>query len=173
MTQKENVKVLFILVWFLAWLCLALVKEPVGGLWKDSIRNSNQRVSHEIREIVKTCLDWRFFCIYRFTHLLLQRDHVIWKPPITPRLITRYIRTSGSKVIRQRVSLAPTIPSIRGIRRLKWMEQKPADILAKHNTLIQVITCNSTVQERKKKKMKRCESLKNCQNICLKLLLRF
>lgn len=112
----------------------------------------SKSTTHEIREIVKTCLDWRFFCIYRFTHLLLQRDHVIWKPPITPRLITRYIRTSGSKVIRQRVSLAPTIPSIRGIRRLKWMEQKPADILAKHNTLIQVITCNHLLFKKERKK---------------------
>lgn len=114
------------------------------------------------------------FCIYRFTHLLLQRDHVIWKPPITPRLITRYIRTSGSKVIHQRVSLAPTIPSIRGIRRLKWMEQKPADILAKHNTLIQVITCNHLLFKKEREKKQEWKDLKvkkNCQNICLKLLL--
>lgn len=116
------------------------------------------------------------FCIYRFTHLLLQRDHVIWKPPITPRLITRYIRTSGSKVIHQRVSLAPTIPSIRGIRRLKWMEQKPADILAKHNTLIQVITCNHLLfkKEREKNKNEKIWKFKKIAKIfALNYCLRF
>lgn len=133
-----------------------------GRTWKRQHKKfKSKSITHEIRKNVKTCFKRSIFCIYRFTHLLLQRDHVIWKPPITLRLITRYIRTSGSKVIHQRVSLAPTIPSIRGIRRLKWMEQKPADILAKHNTLIQVITCNHLLfkKERgKKTRMKRFES---------------